>query len=457
MNSPITPDLNLDPALSGKLNATQIRKNFVEMHDPLTENQAHIEADRCYFCYDAPCTIACPTDINIPEFIRRIKTGNTSGAAEKILEQNIMGAMCSRVCPTEELCEQACVRNDHEEMPVKIGLLQRFATEKAVNENIQYFKRGPETGKRIAVIGAGPAGLSCAHGLAREGHHVTIFEKREKAGGLNEYGIAAYKALNDIAQKEVAYILEIGGIEIQHGVTLGEDITLAKLEDEFDAVFIGVGLGDVNALRVENESATGVSDAVRYIEALRQSEDPSLLPVAEHVVVIGGGMTAVDIAVQSRKLGAEKVSLVYRREQSQMGASEHEQEYAQINGVTILDSLSPQSLLLDEGAVTGVRFQHTQTDADGKLSMLDAYTDIPADIVFKAIGQKLLTNDLSGASEEIEMQYGKIKVDAERRTSVSKLWAGGDCVAGGNDLTVSAVQDGKVAAQSINAFLKQSH
>ena len=456
MDTPTTSDLNLDPTLSGKLSASEIRENFVEMAEPLTTNQAHIEADRCYFCYDAPCTIACPTDINIPEFIRRIKTGNTSGSAEKILEQNIMGAMCSRVCPTEELCEQACVRNDHEEMPVKIGLLQRFATEKAVDENIQYFKRGPKTGKRIAVIGAGPAGLSCAHGLAREGHDVTILEKRAKAGGLNEYGIAAYKALTGIAQKEVAYIMEIGGIKIQHGVTLGEDISLAKLEADFEAVFIGAGLGDVNSLRVDHESAIGVSDAVRYIESLRQTEDTSLLPVADNVVVIGGGMTAVDIAVQSRKLGAETVSLVYRRDQSHMGASEHEQEYAQINGVTILDALSPHSLLLDGDKVTGVHFQHTQTDADGKLSMLDSFTDIPADIVFKAIGQTLLTNDLSGASEAIEMLDGKIKVDAECKTSVSKIWAGGDCVAGGNDLTVSAVQDGKIAAQSINTFLKRA-
>lgn len=447
--------LNINPKITGKLNADNIRDNLTEMAEPLTQNQAFIEADRCYFCYDAPCTIACPTEINIPEFIRRIKTGNTQGSAYKILEQNIMGAMCSRVCPTEELCEQACVRNDHEEMPVKIGLLQRFATESTIDENIQYFDRTPDTGKRIAVIGAGPAGLSCAHGLARQGHHVTIFEKRVKAGGLNEYGIATYKALNDIAQREVDYILEIGNIDIQYGKALGEDISLTTLESDYDATFLGAGLGDVNPLRLDNESVLGITDAVSYIESLRQSDDPSTLPVADNIVVIGGGMTAVDIAVQSKKLGASDVTIVYRREKSQMGASEHEQEYAQKNNVKILYSLSPDSLLVDDGNVSAVRFRKTISNSNGKLILLDDYSVLPAEMVFKAIGQMLRVNDLGDS--EIELQKGRILVDEQRKTSAKTIWAGGDCVAGGNDLTVSAVQDGKVAAQSINAYLQGTH
>ncbi|RVU85801.1 NAD(P)-dependent oxidoreductase [Leucothrix sargassi] len=444
--------LNLAETTTGKLDADTIRGNFTEMAEPLTQNQAIIEADRCYFCYDAPCMTACPTGINVPEFIRRIKTGNTHGAAEKILEENIMGAMCSRVCPTEELCEQVCVRNDHEEMPVKIGLLQRFATETTINDNVQYFKPDASTGKHIAVVGAGPAGLSCAHGLARKGHKVTIFEKRQKAGGLNEFGIATYKALNDIAQKEVDYILEIGNIDVQYGQALGTDFTLASLENDYDAVFVGVGLGDVNPLRLENESTTGVSDAVRYIETLRQLDDASEMPIADKIIVIGGGMTAVDIAVQSKKLGASEVTIVYRRDQSQMGASEHEQEYAQINNVKLMYSLSPSALKVENDQVTGIRFQETQTNSDGTLTQLDSYKELPADIVFKAIGQKLVANDLAGS--EIVMEKGRISVDEQGKTSAESIWAGGDCVAGGNDLTVSAVQDGKVAAQSIHAYLQ---
>ena len=444
--------LNLAETTTGKLDAKKIRDNFTEMAEPLNQNQAIIEADRCYFCYDAPCMTACPTGINIPEFIRRIGSGNTNGAAEKILEENIMGAMCSRVCPTEELCEQVCVRNDHEEMPVKIGLLQRFATEKTINENIQYFVPEKNSGKRVAIVGAGPAGLSCAHGLARQGHSVTVFEKREKAGGLNEYGIATYKALGDIAQKEVDYILEIGNIEIKYGQSMGDDFTLASLESDYDAVFVGVGLGDVNPLRLENESVKGVSDAVRYIETLRQLDDASEMPVADSVIVIGGGMTAVDIAVQTKKLGAADVTIVYRRDQSQMGASLHEQEYAQVNGVKILFSLSPESLVVEDGNVSGMRFRETQTNSDGVLTQLDTYKELPASIVFKAIGQKLLINDLDGS--EIAMEKGRILVDEKGKTSAATIWAGGDCVAGGNDLTVSAVQDGKVAAQSINAYFQ---
>lgn len=447
--------LNIAPTLTGKLSTNNIRDNFTEMTSPLTQNQAVIEADRCYFCYDAPCTIACPTEINIPEFIRRIKTGNTQGSAHKILEQNIMGAMCSRVCPTEELCEQACVRNDHEEMPVKIGLLQRFATDNSIDDNIQYFDRAADSGKRVAIIGAGPASLSCAHGLARQGHQVTIFEKRAKAGGLNEYGIATYKALNNIAQREVDYILDIGNIDIHYGKALGSDVSLATLESDYDAVFVGVGLGDVNPLGFDNESVTGVIDAVSYIEMLRQSDDLSTIPVADKVIVIGGGMTAVDIAVQSKKLGASDVTIVYRRDQTQMGASEHEQEYAQKNNVKILYFLSPESLLVDDGSVSAVRFGKTQCSDDGSLIHLDEFTELPADMVFKAIGQKLRVIDFSGS--EIAMEKGRILVNEQGKTSAETIWAGGDCVAGGNDLTVSAVQDGKVAAQSIDTYLQQSN
>ena len=274
---------------AGRLSEDQIIENFADMHPPLTASQAYIEACRCYFCFDAPCTAACPTGIDIPEFIKRIQTGNIKGSAHKILEQNIMGGMCARVCPTEVLCEEACVRNSNEKKPVTIGLLQRHATDKVIEKKVQLFERRSSTGKKIAVIGAGPAGLSCAHWLASMGHNVTVFDKNKKVGGLNEYGIAAYKVLNDIAQKEAQYILEIGGIEIKSETQIGMDFTLDDLRDEYDAVFIGIGLAGVNPHKIPGEEVEGVIDAVDYIHDLRQAERMSELPVGDKVVVIGGG------------------------------------------------------------------------------------------------------------------------------------------------------------------------
>ncbi|MGD8646514.1 MAG: FAD-dependent oxidoreductase, partial [Desulfobacterales bacterium] len=292
----------------GRLSEEEIKENFSDMHPPLSAAQAYIEACRCYYCFDAPCTTACPTDIDIPEFIKRIQSGNLKGSAHKILEQNIMGAVCARVCPTEELCEEACVRNTHENKPVAIGLLQRYATDDIIAKKVPFFERKPSTGKSIAVIGAGPAGLSCAHRLASFGHSVTVFDKNPKAGGLNEYGIAAYKVLDDIAQKEIAYILAIGGIEIKSNVELGADATLVQLRDEYDAVFIGVGLAGVNPFEIPGESVNGVIEAVNFIHDLRQTNRKSELLVGDKVVVIGGGMTAIDVAVQSKKLGAAEVT-----------------------------------------------------------------------------------------------------------------------------------------------------
>ncbi len=261
---------------SGRLSEDEIKQNFSDMHPPLSASHAYIEACRCYFCFDAPCTAACPTEIDIPEFIKRIQCNNVKGSAHKILEQNIMGGMCARVCPTEELCEAACVRNTHENKPVAIGLLQRYATDEVIEKKVPFFEREPPTGKKVAVIGAGPAGLSCAHRLASLGHSVTVFDKNEKAGGLNEYGIAAYKALDDIAQKEIAYILEIGGIEIKSSVRLGVDFTLDQLRDEFDVVFIGVGLAGVNPFEIPGEAVDGVIEAVNYIRiCARRSESPN--------------------------------------------------------------------------------------------------------------------------------------------------------------------------------------
>jgi glutamate synthase (NADPH/NADH) small chain len=439
---------------AGKLSEDQIKQNFTDMNPPLPASQAYIEACRCYFCYDAPCTAACPTGIDIPEFIKRIQTCNTKGSARKILEQNIMGGMCARVCPTEVLCEGACVRNIHEGKPVAIGRLQRFATDEVIEKKVPLFERNPATGKTVAVVGAGPAGMSCAHRLAAYGHTVAVFDKNEKAGGLNEYGIAAYKVLNDIAQKEIEYILDIGGIEFKPGVRLGVDVTLDTLRDEYDAVFVGIGLAGVNRFEIAGEPVDGVIDAVNYIHDLRQAKRMSQLPVGDQVVVIGGGMTAIDIAVQSKKLGASEVTIVYRRDQAHMKASEHEQRFAQINDVKLRFCASPKRVLSRDGRVTGIEFEVTEPDPAGNILPTGKTYRLAADVVFKAIGQALSADHPADPTDGLTLENGRIAVNDDRQTSLDNVWAGGDCICGGEDLTVSAVEDGKVAAESINAYLQ---
>lgn len=417
----------------------------------LTPAQALVQAERCHYCHDAPCVTACPTGIDIPSFIARIAQGNLRGAAKAILEANPLGGMCARVCPTEVLCEDACVRHTLEDEPVQIGLLQRHATDAHFAAPGQpLFKRGAPTGKRVAVVGAGPAGLACAHGLARAGHEVVIFEARAKGGGLNEYGIAAYKTPGGFAQAELAWLLSIGGIELRTGVELGRDITLDGLRADFDAVFLGMGLGGVNALGVPEPAAAGLANAVDFIAELRQAADLTKLPVGRHVVVIGGGMTAVDAAVQSRMLGAETVTIVYRRGAEAMPASAKEQAWAQTHGVLIRHWAAPEAVLAEGGQLTGVRFVATRLEGGTLVNTGDRFT-LPADRVLRAIGQSFVAGPLGGS---VALEQGRIKADAEGRTSLKGVWAGGDCKAGGRDLTVEAVEDGKGAASSIDAALR---
>lgn len=439
---------------AGRLSAEQYQQNFSDAHAPLNTHQALVESDRCYFCYDAPCVQACPTSIDIPSFIRKIATGNIKGSAHDILKQNIMGAMCARVCPTEVLCEGACVRNTAEEKPVAIGALQRYATDFVLDNKVQLFERAPDTGKHIAVVGAGPAGLSCAHALARWGHHVTLYETRSKLGGLNEYGVAAYKVAGGIAQREIDYLLEIGHIDVRLNHQLGRNVTLQRLRQAFDAVFIGVGLGAVNGLGIEAPALNGVSDAVEYIAALRQANDVASLPVGRRVVVIGGGMTAIDIATQSKLLGAEEVTIVYRRGPEHMGASTKEQHWAQTHGVRIRHFARPTKILGIGRALSAIEFESTRVDAEGRLSGTGETFSIPADALFKAVGQILEPSLVEGELNVLETDHGRIVVDAERKTSLPGVWAGGDCVGGGEDLTVVAVEDGKRAAASIHRALQ---
>ena len=435
---------------AARLNLADYAVNFSDAHPPLTRPQALIEAERCYYCHDAPCATACPTGIDIPSFIHRIAQDNNRGAARAILEANPLGGMCARVCPTEVLCEQACVRNTNEDKPVEIGLLQRHATDAFfAQQGAPLFQRAAPTGQRVAVVGAGPAGLACAHGLAVRGHSVVLFEARPKLGGLNEYGLASYKTTGNFAQKEVAWLLSVGGIEVRTAQQLGRDITLDGLLGGFDAVFLGLGLQGVNALGMAEPTATGLRNAVDFIAELRQSADLSTVPVGRCVVVIGGGMTAVDAAVQSRKLGAEEVTIVYRRGAESMSASRVEQQWAQTNGVHIRHWAAPKELLCEDGAVTGMRFAATAL-RDGKLIETGETFTLEADMVLKAIGQTYVAEP---AGKAIALQGGRIATDDAGRTSLARVWAGGDCRAGGRDLTVEAVEHGKVAALSIHEAL----
>jgi dihydropyrimidine dehydrogenase (NAD+) subunit PreT len=435
----------LEPGIhSGRLSPAEYDKNFSELHPVFSDHEALVASDRCYFCYDAPCMTACPTSIDVPLFIRQISTGNAIGAAKTIFDQNIMGGMCARVCPTETLCEQACVRNTAEERPVEIGRLQRFATDKAMHAGKQFYTRLNSNGKSVGVVGAGPAGLAAAHRLAMHGFNVMVYDPREKAGGLNEYGIATYKATDDIAQKEVDYILSIGGIDVLDGEMLGRDFSLADLKSRHDAVFLGVGLGGVNALTAEGTHEYGVVDAVEFIANLRQAETKSDVPVGRRVVVIGGGMTAVDAAVQAKLLGAEEVTMCYRRGQEHMNASLYEQELAASKGVLIRHWLAPKAVLSHGGHVTGMTFAYTHLE-NGLLKETGHTIDIACDQVLTAIGQTL---DIAGL-DTIKIEKGKIVIDEEGKTSVAGVWAGGDCATGGEDLTVSAVAMGRDAAMSI--------
>ncbi len=440
---------DVKPDVSGRrLSQPDYAVNFGDIHPPLDAHEALVESDRCYFCHDAPCMTACPTSIDIPMFIRQIQAGHPKSAAKTIFDQNILGGMCARVCPTETLCEEACVREEAEGKPVKIGLLQRYATDALMAEAGHPYERARPTGKKVAVVGAGPAGLACAHRLAMHGHEVTVFEAREKSGGLNEYGIASYKTTNDFAQKEVGYILGIGGITVQHGKALGKGLTLEALKADYDAVFLGIGLQGVNALGAANDDASGVEDAVEYIAELRQAKDLSALPVGRRVVVIGGGMTAIDVAVQSKLLGAEDVTILYRRGAGQMKASKYEQDLAQTKGVKIKHWVMPKKVLAENGKAVGLTCEYTR-EADGKLAGTGETFDIPADMIFRAIGQSYV----DAAGGKLELEAGRIKVDSLKRTSLAGVWAGGDCIAGGKDLTVASVDDGRRAAESIHQFL----
>ena len=436
---------------SAYLDNATLAAQFTDLAPALNLRQAQIESERCLYCFDAPCTRICPTEIDVASFIRNIATENINGAAKTILQQNILGGSCARVCPTEILCEDACVRNhDAEGVPVKIGLLQRFATDH-MNFDVHPFARAALTGRTIAVVGAGPAGLACAHQLAMLGHDVVIFEALLKPGGLNEYGIAKYKLTDNFAQREIDFLLGIGGISIRYDQTLGDNVSLAQLGKDYSAVFLALGLGASRALGLTGEDAPGLLAAVDYIAELRQADDLTRLAVPKRALVIGAGNTAIDMEVQIARLGCEDVTVVYRRGIESMSATKHEQEIAKANQVRIKTWAKPQQVLLDgAGRVRGMRFENTRPVTAQLISgqTSNEVFELAADAIFKAIGQTLEI-----AQFELAISADKICVDANFRSNVKGVYAGGDCIAPGQDLTVQAVQHGKLAARAIHADL----
>ena len=450
---------------NNRLTSEQYEQNFNDIRPPFeNKTAAVVEANRCLFCYDAPCTKSCPTSIDVPKFIKQITTDNIKGSAHTILVSNIMGPGCSKVCPVEKLCEGACVYNLLEEEPIQIARLQQYSTMKAMKENWKLFERkNPPLGVRgkVAIVGAGPAGLSCAHVLSREGIDVTIFEKESKGGGLMTYGIAAYKVTPQFCEDEVNYILSVGGIEIKYNHELGKDlpagrhgITLAQLKKEFDAVYLGIGVGVARQLDIPGEKLEGVVDAISFIYDIRD-KGYSSVPVGEKVAVIGMGMTAIDAATQSKRLGAKEVTLIYRRTQDEMPCTEYELNIAKLDGCEIIWLAAPKKIKGSQGKVKQLVcsvMKLGEPDASGRRTPVDTgetFT-LDVDMVIKAAGQTPFEK-LVGKLK-IENGKGKIVIDDNCATNIKGVFAGGDAVNGGKEV-VDAVQAGKDGAKAILKYL----
>ena len=448
---------------SNKLSSQQYAENFSDIHPPFeTYNAAQVEANRCLFCYDAPCIKSCPTGINVPKFIKQIVTDNIKGSAHTIFLSNIMGAGCSKVCPVEKLCEGSCVFNLMDEPPIPIAKLQRYSTEIAMKNNWQLFKRkkldisnnSPSgDGGKIAIVGAGPAGLSCAHVLSREGIDVTIYEKESKGGGLMTYGIAAYKVTPQFCEDEVNYILSLGGIEIKYNQELGKNISLAALQKKYDAVYLGIGVGLARQLDIPGEDLEGVEDAIKFIYDLRDKGFPAI-PVGDKVAVIGMGMTAIDAATQAKRLGAKEVTMLYRRTQEEMPCTQHELDIAMLDGCKIIWLAAPKELKGVNGKVTQIIcniMQLGEPDASGRRSPEETGEtfSLEVDMVIKAAGQMPFEELIM--DNGIMNNKGKIVIN-NCATNIEGVFAGGDAVNGGKEV-VDAVQAGKDGAAAIMQYL----
>jgi dihydropyrimidine dehydrogenase (NAD+) subunit PreT len=422
-----------------------------ELLPPLTQNEAAVESARCLMCFDAPCTHACPTHIDIPKFIKKISTGNLRGSARTILEANLLGASCARVCPVEELCEGACVLGA-EHKPIAIGRLQRHAMDFVYQKGVNFFAPANGTGRKIAVIGAGPAGLSCAGELAKRGHRVTLFEKRDLAGGLSTYGIIGLREPVEVALAEVAMIENLG-VQLETGKEVGADLSLADLKADFSAVFLSVGLGATPALEIPGEEH--IIDGLEYIEQSKMDADN--LVIGRNVVVVGAGNTAIDCATVAKRLGAGRVTMVYRRSENEMTAYPHEYDFIKSEGVNFSFLTQPVRVHAENGTVKSlecVRMSLGATDPSGRPSPQPVAASeffLAADQIVKAIGQQ---KPSLAAQLKLKTQKGFIQVSESFETSLPGIYAGGDCIRShGAASTVMAVEDGKLAARAIHERL----
>lgn len=439
---------------SHRLSTEKYAENFSDIRPPFeNETAALVEANRCLYCYDAPCTKLCPTHIDVPKFIKQIANENVKGSARTILESNIMGAGCSRVCPVEKLCEGACVYNLLEERPIEIARLQRYSTDTAMANHWKLFERKTGTGKKVAVVGAGPAGLSAAFYLSKEGVEVTIFEKEQKGGGLMAYGIAAYKVTSGFCEEEVNFITSLGGIEISYGSELGKNISLDELRKKFDATFLGFGVGTTRKLGIPGEKLEGVIDAISFIYELRTTGLDSI-KVGDKVAVIGMGMTAIDAATQAKRLGAKEVTMLYRRTKDEMPCTQHELDIALLDGCKIIWLAAPKELIGENGKLKQIvcnKMALGNADAGGRRTPVETGEtfSLDVDMVIKATGQMPYEVLVSGM--HIAHQAGRIGIDEKFQTNIPGVFAGGDAVNGGKEV-VDAVQAGKEAAKSILNF-----
>ncbi len=440
--------------INNRLSKEQYEKNFEDIH-PAFENKdaALVEANRCLFCYDAPCMKSCPTSIDVPKFIKQITTDNIKGSAHTIFTSNIMGAGCSKVCPVEKLCEGACVYNLMHDEPIPIAKLQRYSTEMAMEKKWQLFSRKQNTGKKVAIIGAGPAGLSCAHVLSREGIDVTIYEKEKLGGGLMTYGIAAYKVTPQFCKDEVDYILSIGGIEIKYEQELGKNISIDELQKNYDAVYLAIGVGLARQLDIPGENMEGVIDAISFIYDIRNSGF-NKVSVGDKVAVIGMGMTAIDAATQAKRLGASEVTMLYRRTKEEMPCTQVELDIAMLDACKIIWLAAPKEVIGENGKVTHLvaeKMKLGEPDASGRCAPVatgETFT-LAVDMVIKAAGQTPYQSLVT--TNNLENQNGKLKVN-HSLTNLKGVFAGGDCVNGGREV-VDAVQAGKDGAKAILDFI----
>jgi dihydropyrimidine dehydrogenase (NAD+) subunit PreT len=429
------------------LTAEQLERNFADIAPPLTPDAALIESSKCLFCYDAPCTHACPTHIDVPAFIKKIMTGNLRGSARVILDANPMGHSCARACPVEVLCEGACVLNDRDEEPIKIALLQRYATDYVLDTGIKLFEPGPPNGKRVAIIGAGPAGLSCAQDLRRLGYAVTMFDANEQPGGLNTYAIAEYKMRPAVALAEAQAVIDLG-VELRSGIVVGRDVQFEELERDYDAIFVGVGLGGTRRMGIPGEDLPGVQDALSFIEHLK-THPYDQTPVGRNVVVVGAGNTAIDAATQARRLGAERVTIVYRRGEEDMSAYDYEYELAKKDGCEFRFFTVPRRIT-GNGAVAGIECVTSEVgepDATGKRALRELDESVHAiecDMVLTAIGQ--------APRADFARAAGLVLEGSKVRSAKPKVFVGGDAMNGGAEI-VNAAADGKQAAADIHSFL----